>query len=69
MSFFDVRTPFFRPLWRRIAVTAVCLAWALVELATGAVIWATLFGAASAWLAWQFFVAFRLPADNGEDRT
>ena len=64
MGFFDVQTPFFRPLWRRVAVTAVCIAWAAVELATGAVVWAMLFGAASAWLAWQFFVAF----DPGSDR-
>ena len=69
MSLLDVRTPFFRPLWRRIAVTAACIAWAAVEFATGAVFWATLFGAASIYLAWQFFVDFRPPPDNGDDRT
>ena len=69
MSLFDVQTPFFRPLWRRIAATAVCLAWAAVELATGGMMWAMLFGAAGIYLAWQFFVVFRPPPDNGEDRT
>ena len=69
MGFFDVQTTFFRPLWRRIAATTVCLVWAVVELATGAVMWAMLFGAASAYLAWQFFVVFRPPPDNGGDRT
>ena len=69
MGFFDVHTPFFRPLWRRVAVTAVCIVWAAVELATGAVMWAMLFGAASAWLAWQFFVAFDPGSDRDEDGT
>ena len=68
MSLFDVRTPFFRPLWRRIAATGVCLAWATVEFTTGGVMWAMLFGAASIFLAWQFFVVFHLPPDNGQDR-
>lgn len=69
MSLFDVQTPFFRPLWRRIAVTAVCFAWTAVEIATGAVFWAILFGAASIYLAWQFFVVFRPPPDDGEGPT
>ena len=37
MSLLDVQTPFFRPLWRRVAVTAVCLVWAAIEVANGAV--------------------------------
>ena len=67
MGFFDVHSTFFRPLWRRMAVTAVCIVWAAVELATGAVMWAMLFGAASAYLAWQFFVAFDPRFDRDEN--
>ena len=63
MSFLDVRTPFFRPLWRRVIATTVCLAWAVVELLSGAVMWAIIFGAAGLYLAWQFFVAFDAPSD------
>ena len=66
MSLFDVQTPFFRPLWRRVAVTFVCLAWAVMEVSTGAVFWAILFGAAGLYLAWQFFVVFD-PAPDGDD--
>ena len=67
MGLFDVQTSFFRPLWRRIAATVVCLAWAATELAAGAVMWAMLFGAAGIHLAWQFFVVFRpAPDDEGE---
>ena len=67
MSLFDVQTPFFRPLWRRVAVTLACLAWALMELATGAVFWAILFGSAGLYLGWQFFVAFNPVPDGDED--
>ena len=55
MSFLNVRTPFFRPLWRRILATVICLGWALYELSSDSVFWAILFGAAGAHLAWQFF--------------
>lgn len=67
MSLFDVQTPFFRPLWRRVAVTSACLAWALMEVTTGAVFWAILFGAAGLYLAWQFFVVFTPLSDGDED--
>ncbi|RVD37518.1 DUF3329 domain-containing protein, partial [Mesorhizobium sp. M4A.F.Ca.ET.020.02.1.1] len=30
----DYEHPFFRPLWRRIAVVAVCLAWSVIEFAS-----------------------------------
>ncbi len=58
MKFFEVRTPFFRPLWRRILATAICLAWALFEAMNGGYLWAILFGAAGGLLAYQFFVTF-----------
>ena len=64
MGLFDVQTPFFRPLWRRIVVTAVCFVWAAVEIASEGVMWAILFGAAGLYLAWQFFVVFRPVPDD-----
>jgi hypothetical protein len=66
MNFFDIRHPFFRPLWRRIAVVAVTLGWALVELSGGNTFWAILFGALGLYAAWEFFVVYD-PA-NYEDR-
>ena len=65
MGLLDVQTPFFRPLWRRVAVTAACLAWAAIEIAQGAVFWAILFGAAGLYLVWQLFVVFD-PAPDGD---
>ena len=55
---FDVQLPFFKPLWRRVAVTAFCLGWAAVELSTGATFWAILFGAIGVFCFHQFFLAF-----------
>lgn len=68
MKFLDVQHPFFRPLWRRVAVVAVCLGWAGVELASGEVFWAILFGAAGGYCAYQFFLVFDPPEDSPGDR-
>lgn len=59
---FDLRHPFFRPLWSRALVTGLALGWALVELSAGNTGWALLFGAAGGWCFYQFFVVFD-PAD------
>lgn len=58
MKLLDIQHPFFRPLWRRVAVTAICLLWALFELATGSPFFGILFGAAGLYCAYQFFVVF-----------
>ena len=55
MKFLDVRHPFFRPLWRRVAVVAVCLVWAAVEFLTGSPFWGVLFGAVGIYCAIVFF--------------
>lgn len=55
MKMFELRVPFFVPLWRRIALTGFCFAWAGVELLYGAPTWALLVGALGAFAAWQFF--------------
>ena len=55
---FDLRHPFFLPLWRRVLTVAVALGWAAVEAVTGSPGWALIFGAAGAWAGWQFFVVW-----------
>ncbi len=63
--------PFFRPLWRRIAVVAVCLGWAVVEFATGGPFWGMLFGGLGLYGAWGFFVApgpGAAPEETGEEK-
>ena len=63
MRFIDVQHPFFRPLWRRVAVVAVSLGWGIYEFATGSPFFGILFGAVGVYCAHQFFVAFD-PRDN-----
>lgn len=64
MRFLDVSHPMFRPLWVRVVVVAVCLGWAAVELASGSVFWAILFGSAGAYLVYALFITFP-PTDDG----
>jgi hypothetical protein len=64
---FDVQHPFFRPLWRRVAITAFTGLWALFELWHGNTFWAALFGAITLYLAHQLFYAFNPRPDPPED--
>ncbi len=56
---FDLDHPFFRPLWRRIAVTAVCLGWGAFEFAAGAHFWAMLFGGLGIYCVWCLLLNYR----------
>ena len=49
----DPTDPFFAPLWRRVVIVALCLGWALFEVATGSPGWALMFGAAGAYAAFK----------------
>lgn len=51
----DPNAPFFRPLWVRVICVLLPLIWAMVELSTGNVFWAILFGAAGIYLGYQLF--------------
>ncbi|MCC7321649.1 MAG: hypothetical protein IT542_11815 [Rubellimicrobium sp.] len=66
MKLLDVQHPFFVPLWRRVAVVALCLGWALVEFLQGSAFWGMLFGAVGVYCIHQFFVAFDPPQDRGD---
>jgi len=53
--------PFFDPMWRRVATTAVLLCWAAFEFSTNEPFWGMLFGGIGAYAAHQFFLAPRTP--------
>lgn len=55
---FDLDHPFFRPLWIRVGIVAVCLAWAGLEIYDGAMSWAIVFGALGVYCASRFFLTF-----------
>lgn len=54
----DVRHPFFRPLWRRIATVAFVAAWLGIEIAAGSLWWGLLAAGIGAYLVYEFFIAF-----------
>ena len=65
-SQFEVRTPFFRPMWRRVIVAGGTVAWTLCEISHGAVGWAVAFVAIAIYLCWAFFLAWRDPGDPAD---
>lgn len=63
---FDLDHPFFIPLWRRIAIVAVCLGWALFEFAAASPGWGMLFGAVGFYCLWHFFFNFNPRSPDGK---
>ena len=55
---FDLDDPWFRPLWRRVLVTAVALGWGAFEFASGSPGWGMLFLATGGYAAYRLFVTF-----------
>ena len=60
---FGLDHPFFRPLWIRVVTVAVAVGWALVEFASGAAFWGTLFLALGLFAAWRLLLRFE-PRDG-----
>lgn len=54
----DVRVPFFRPMWRRIAFVAVMVVWTAVEITRGSPWWALLTGGIGVYLFYEFFMIY-----------
>ncbi|WP_417248994.1 hypothetical protein [Celeribacter sp.] len=57
-KFFDVRTPFMKPLWRRILFTTFTVGWGFFELANGATMFGLIFLAAGGFLIRELFIKF-----------
>jgi hypothetical protein len=54
----DRDVQFFRPMWRRIVVTAICLVWAAFELWHGEQLWIFITLGLSGYAVWMFFITF-----------
>lgn len=71
MKFLEADHPFFLPLWRRIAVVAVCAGWALLEWLTQSPLWALLASGLAVYTAYALLLTFK-PApgarSDGTDR-
>jgi len=62
----DNEHPFFRPLWRRIAVVAVCAFWAVLEFATNTPFWGMIALGFTAYAVWMFLISYKAPAEDKE---
>ena len=67
MKWYEVRTVFFRPIWRRILVVAAVAIWTVIEVVNEAWFWALLFAGAGIYLSWAFFIAFEDAPAGKED--
>ena len=57
-KFLDTDHPWFRPLWVRVALTLIPAAWGVLEFATGAPFWGTIFLGLAADAVYGFFFDF-----------
>ncbi|MEN3791393.1 hypothetical protein [Fulvimarina sp. MAC3] len=55
---FDTSSPWLRPLWRRLLITAITLAWGIFEAVNGNTFWALVFLGSGAWLAWSLIMTY-----------
>ena len=52
-------TKFFRPLWLRLLLTAICVVWFVLEAVfSHDPLWMTITGGAIAYCVWNFFLRF-----------
>ncbi|KAA0700618.1 hypothetical protein DTW90_02925 [Neorhizobium sp. P12A] len=58
MQLIDPNHPFYKSLWRRILIVAVCLGWAVIEASTREPFWAVLVGAVGIYAAWMLLLNF-----------
>lgn len=59
----DAENPFFRPLWRRIAIVVFCAAWSAFEFWNNQAFWGTIAGGMGAYAAWMFLLNYKEPAE------
>ncbi len=66
MQLIDPNHTFYRPLWRRVVIVAICLSWAIVEASTSEPFWAILVGAVGIYAAWTLLLNFNPQAPESE---
>ncbi|MDQ6434347.1 DUF3329 domain-containing protein [Mesorhizobium sp. LHD-90] len=53
--------PWLRPLWRRVAIVAVCAAWSALEFYSGQPFWGVLAGGMGVYGAWMYLLNYPKP--------
>ena len=61
----DYEHPFFRPLWRRVAIVAVCATWAVLEWASNSPFWGVIALGFTGYAIWQFLYLYKAPPADG----
>jgi paraquat-inducible protein B len=62
---YEQASPFYKPLWRRIAITAAVAAWLAFEIYNNEGLWITIAGAMLAYAIWTFFLTWpKTPPDD-----
>jgi hypothetical protein len=55
----DLRTnPFYRPLWRRVAICAATIAWAIFEFMGGSGFWLVFAGGSAVFCVWALLLTY-----------
>ena len=66
MAISNQEHPFFRPLWRRVAIVAVTAIWSGVEWYHGEQVWGMLTLAICVYSIWTFLITYPRQADGAE---
>lgn len=61
---FEQTSPFYRPLWRRIAITAVVALWLAFEIYNESGLWIVIAAAMLCYALWTFFLSWPKTPDN-----
>ena len=62
--FYEQNSPFYRPLWRRIAITAFVALWLAVEIYHESGFWIVIAAAMLCYALWIFFLSWPKTPDN-----
>ena len=65
----DADHPFFRPLWRRIAVFVVCLVWSALEFYGGSQNWGVIALGFAGYAAYAYLFRYSPPDENKKPST
>jgi hypothetical protein len=67
MKISEQNHPFYRPLWRRILIVAVCAAWFALEAAqSGSGLWTVIAAGALAYAVWFLFITYKPDDDTAQ---
>jgi len=61
---YEQSSPFYKPLWRRIAITAGIAVWLAIEIYNNSGFWIVLVGAALCYAVWIFFLSWPKTPEN-----